>query len=128
MNHVGMFFSVLLFSCSCNAENTVKNIVIDNEVAECIEFYKNKIVNHTNLLLLNTSWEIKSSTGLCGCKSAALKYTVKREYTTKGDDNRHGHEEVFSTGIFNTLKFFEVNRESFDFVLSSIDKNLTLNC
>jgi len=122
MNRIWIYFFVLPLSFSCHAKDTInaiESIQIHNGVSECIEFKKNKIVNYTNLLLLNASWEVKSSTGLCGCKSAALKYSVKRKYTVKQDDNKYTYEEVLSTGIFNTLKFAVVNRESFDFVISS---------
>ena len=56
-----------------------------------------------NLLILNTTWLVNNNIGSCGCKSAALKYTVKM------DDDK-----LISLGHFSTL-----NKSSFKFVINN---------
>jgi hypothetical protein len=108
---------VSLFSLSCQASDTV---VINSLLEACITISKTKIQKVDNLLLLKTTWNLKDNIGNCGCKSAAMSYSV---YRLKS-------EKLMSHGIISTF-----NKMQATFVLSSdntIYKNthykLAINC
>jgi len=119
MKKVIMLMIILLFSPSCSSKAIKKDIEIDSIVSSCIDIKKDKIEKYGNIVILNTLWDVKSSIGECGCKSAALGYQVKIERNL-----------VISTGILTTPK-----RNSFKFVINSDNEiysnekyKLVINC
>lgn len=90
-----------LLSLSCNAE---ERVTIDNLLSACLIMQKGEVQEMENLLLYKTSWDLKDNIGNCGCKSAALSYSV---YLVK-------NEKLMSHGMLSSL-----NKKQVTFVLSS---------
>ncbi len=99
-------FSLFFISCATFNHIEAKDIVIDNQVEECIEFIPDGIMYKSGSAYLNTKWRTIKSTGLCGCKSALLSYKV---IAKKKGVNSIMHYKDFSS----------LNQNDFDFLVSS---------
>jgi len=116
-----LIISSLIFAQSCVAQNDLDNVVIDNKVlSKCLTIKKNKIENYGNAIFLDAALDIKDNIGVCGCKSALLKYDVT--LLDSGVSITHG--------LVSTL-----NKHQYKFVINtdnSIYKNkkfrLAVNC
>ncbi|MBI3187644.1 MAG: DUF2195 family protein [Gammaproteobacteria bacterium] len=117
MKKLSVLILAAVLSLSCNAE---ERVTIDNSLSACLIIQKGEIQAMDNLLLYKTSWELKDNIGNCGCKSAALSYSV---YLVK-------NEKLMSLGMLSSL-----NKKQVTFVLSSdnglykdAEYKLTLSC
>lgn len=100
-----IYLSILMvFSLSCSAQVVGENITIDNILSNCISINKKKLAFNGDLLLLDTSWDVKNNIGACGCKSAALSYDV----------HVIGNNDHVSRGVVSTL-----NKKSYSFVINT---------
>ena len=107
MKYALFLFAIFFLSSTCSARDGTDKISVENAVSDCIKFKKNQLEFVSNIVVLDTTWEMISNIGSCGCKSAALKYDVK---TTSGHH--------VSKGYFSTF-----DRRSFKFVIDS-DKSI----
>ncbi len=117
-----IFLAASMLSMSACASTSVSNrtFKIENNIAECKEIKIDETVTYKNILLLHTSVKNISNTGVCGCKSAALRYSAVDETTNT----------ELSSGIFldspKVEYYFPVLTDSLIFKNSSI--KLSISC
>ena len=115
------FLAVFFTAKVCVAgEENLDHVKIDNALSSCIDISENEMVEDASKLALDTIWNNKSQIGGCGCKSAAISYSVKLIDSGK----------LISYGVISSF-----DKENFKFVInhdSSIKyKNgfeLSINC
>lgn len=84
LNHSCIFFltaiiiSIALPACANNISvKSESNVKLNNTLEKCINIDVIETTLHENIILLKADIRLKTSVGVCGCKSAALQYKVE---------------------------------------------------
>lgn len=119
MKKILIILIVMFGTQLCHAENDINKVRIDNQLTHCLQINKQTLISTNNLLLLHSTWEMKSNIGECGCKSAVVSYHVYEN-----------NNKLISLG-----KFTGLDKDIFYFVISSdvrhartSDYLLTISC
>ena len=83
-----------------------ENLLIENQVQDCIKVIPKTFYKESGLLRLSTNWEVVKSTGYCGCKSALISYRVSATLSPS-------LKREISYGVLSSL-----HKRSYDFVIS----------